>query len=354
MAAPIPRHIHSSKPHFQWSRDLEPVLRVASGSEVTLDLRDGGNNQIRPDNIATAMSSFDASQADPAIGPIYVEGCEPGDVLKVEILELTPGDYGWTGIFPGLGLLADEFAEAAVPDAAQRVKLWDLTAAGCITAGSSSSSSSSGGRRAVFKPGVSVPIRPFLGVLGVAPAGAEALSTLAPHPRIGGNLDCRHLVAGATVYFSAQVAGALLSAGDGHAAQGDGEVCGTAIETPMRARLRLTVEKGDDGGGGGKKKKLGSLLLTSPHVLAPPDPIDAEELASGGRYVALGVGPDPREAAREAVRGLLGWLEADKGLSRPEAYMLASVAASLALAEVVDMPNYCVSCSIPLRTFEKW
>ncbi|KAL8382853.1 hypothetical protein RB595_006567 [Gaeumannomyces hyphopodioides] len=337
MAPPSPRHIHSSKPHFQWSRDLEPVLRVASGSEVTLDLRDGGNNQVRPDNVATALSTFDASQADPAIGPIYVEGCEPGDVLKVEILELTPGDYGWTGIFPGFGLLADEFTEAAVPDAAQRVKLWDLTAAGCTA-------SATGRRRAVFKPGVSVPIRPFLGVLGVAPAGAEALSTLPPHPRIGGNLDCRHLVAGATVYLPAQVAGALLSAGDGHAAQGDGEVCGTAIETPMRARLRLSVEKGSGRFG----------LLTSPHVLAPPDPVEAEELASAGRYVALGVGPDPHEAAREAVRGLLGWLEAEKGLSRPEAYMLASVAASLALAEVVDMPNYCVSCSIPLRTFQEW
>lgn len=337
MAPSHPRHIHSSRqPHFQWSRDLEPVLRVTSGSEVTLDLRDGANNQVRPDNVATALSTFDVSQADPAMGPIYVEDCEPGDVLKVEILELIPGDYGWTAVFPGFGLMADEFTEETVA-AAERVKLWDLRPEACIATAST--------RRAVFKPGVSVPIRPFLGVLGIAPAGPEALSTLPPHPRVGGNLDCRHLVAGSTVYFAVQVAGALLSAGDGHAAQGDGEVCGTAIETPMRARLRLSVEKGGNGNGG-------SRLLTSPHVLAPPDPVEAEEMASAGKYVALGVGPDPHEAAREAVRGLFGWLEAEKGLSRTEAYMLASVAASLALAEVVDMPNYCVSCSIPLRTFE--
>jgi acetamidase/formamidase len=211
-------HVRSDQLHLRWDNSIAPVLTVPSGAEISFDLRCGGNNQVRPDNEATAMADFDVALTDPAFGPVRVDGAEPGDVLRVDFLELAPADYGWTAIFPGFGLLADEFPEPAL-------KLWDLSAAATIDGPA--------GRRAVFKPGISVPVRPFLGVVGIAPAAAGEFSTIPPLPMSGGNIDTRHLVVGSSLFFPVQVSGALFSCGDGHAAQGDGEVCGTAIETPM-------------------------------------------------------------------------------------------------------------------------
>jgi len=308
-------HVAAHQNHLKWSRALRLVLTVPSGAEVTFDLKDGGNNQIRPDNAATALADFDFALADPAFGPVYVESAEPGDVLRVEFLDLAPSaDYGWTAVFPGFGLLADEFPEPAL-------HLWDLRAA--ATTG-----------RVAFKPGVSVPFRPFLGVVGVAPGEAGEFSTIPPYDT-GGNLDCRHLTTGSSLLLPVRVRGALFSCGDGHAAQGDGEVCGTAIETPMRARVRLTVEKG-------------MPWVTSPHFVTAP----GGSQPSGREYAALGIDADLREASRKALRGLMGWLVAEKGLSRMESYMLSSVAASLKMVEVVDMPHYAIACSIPLSVFE--
>lgn len=340
-------HVTTHQLHLKWSSTVAPVLTVPSGSEVTFDLKDGGNNQIRPDNAAagTAIRDFDLAKADPAFGPVYVEGAEPGDVLRVDILELTPGPYGWTAVFPGFGLLADEFPEP-------HLHMWDLSSDGSSSSSNATTTTSpQGHRRAVFAPGISVPIRPFLGIVGVAPAqGAPDLGMIPPRAAIGGNMDTRDLRAGTALFMPVRVPGALLSCGDGHAAQGDGEVCGTAIETPMRARLRLTVEKKKNkGGGGGPERKW---EMRSPHlVTAPRSEGDAPPEADGGEYAALGIHEDPTEAARMALRGVLDWLVGEKGLSRADAYMLASVAASLRMTQVVDMPTYTIACSIPLNTF---
>ncbi|KAK2614381.1 hypothetical protein N8I77_001215 [Diaporthe amygdali] len=325
-------HIPPSKAHLKWSNALAPVLTVPSGAEITFDLKDGGNNQIRPDNEATCLSTFDLSLVDPAFGPIYVEGAEPGDVLKVEVQSLATADYGWTAIFSGFGLLADEFPE-------QHVKIWDIAGKSLLPG----IAGTSGPPRAVFKPGISVPVRPFLGVLGIAPAEQGEFSTIPPYALSGGNVDTRYLGVGSTVYFPVQVPGALFSCGDGHAAQGDGEVCGTAIETPMKASVKLSVIK---------KDAEGWMELSCPHYITPPRTGEVAEDDLKGTYAALGIHADPREAARMALRGLIDWLEKIKGLTRVEGYMLASVAASLRMTEVVDMPNFAVSCSIPLSTFE--
>jgi acetamidase/formamidase len=341
-------HVHSAQAHLKWSRAIPPVLTVPSGAEITFDLRDGGNNQIRPDNAATALHDFDFAQTDPAFGPVHVEGAEPGDVLRVEFLELAPGAYGWTAILPGFGLLADEFPEP-------QLKIWDLAGIGPTgstapgeskmfasddsnAAGASGTDGGGGGSvaRAVFKPGISIPVRPFLGVVGVAPEAAGDFSTIPPSDT-GGNMDCRHLVAGSTLWLPVKVAGALLSCGDGHAAQGDGEVCGTAIETPMRARMRVTVEKDRP-------------WVTSPHFVTPGAAATSTAVA-GPEYAALGIDADLAEATRKALRGLMGWLVAEKGLTRVESYMLSSVAASLKMVEVVDMPHFAVACAIPLDIF---
>lgn len=308
-------HINPSNIHLKWSKNIPPVLTVPSGTELSFDLRDGLNNQITPSNVPDSLKNLDFAQADPAFGPVAVEGAEPGDVLRVDVLELTPAAYGWTAIAPGFGLLSDEFPEADV-------KIWDLTD---ISSG-----------YVPFKKGIRVPVSPFLGVMGLAPPrDDQELSTIPPYDW-GGNIDCRHVTVGASLYLPVQTAGALFSCGDGHAAQGDGEVCGTAIETPMTARLRLTVEKNKP-------------YVQSPHYLTTEKVAQSAE--RGREYAAMGIDADLREAARKAVRSAIDWLVAEKELARNEAYMLCSVVGDLKIAEAVDMPHYAVACALPLKIF---
>ena len=310
-------HITPSNIHLKWSKNIPPALTVPSGTALTFALHDGLNNQITPTTTAADLGSLDFAQADPAFGPVFVEGAEPGDVLRVDILELTPAAHGWTAILPNFGLLSDEFPEP-------QLKLWDLST---VAEG-----------YAEFKPGVRVPTRPFLGVMGLAPPTDGELSTIPPYAW-GGNIDCKHVTQGASLYLPVQVPGALFSCGDGHAAQGDGEVCGTAIETPMTARLRLTVERGKS-------------WVRSPHYLTPaPGPESQPEPRRGQEYAAVGIDADLREAARKGLRGAIDWLEGEKGLTREEAYMLCSVVADLKIVEAVDMPHYAVACSVPLNIF---
>lgn len=316
-------HKFHSHVHLKWDNSLPPIRTVQSGAEVTFDLLDGGHNQLTATSTASDILTFNFDLADPAIGPVFVEGAEPGDALRVDFLRLETADHGFTAIFPGhmkFGLLADEF-----PD--HGLKIWDLK-------------THAKDGYTVFKEGIHIPLKPFLGVVGLAPGDAGEFSTIPPY-ETGGNIDCKHITQGSSMYLPVKVKGALFSCGDGHAAQGDGEVCGTAIETPMKATLRLTVEK---------DKKW----VVSPHYVTSADEeVQAEGIGRGskGYYAALGIDADLREASRKALRGLLAWLVGEKGLTREEGYMLASVAADLKIAEAVDMPHYAVACSLPLSVF---
>ncbi|KAI1112791.1 hypothetical protein F5Y14DRAFT_242341 [Nemania sp. NC0429] len=368
-------HNHPDHSHLRWSRSIPPVLTVASGAEITLELPDGGGNQITRENAAagTALSSFDLSQADPGIGPIYVEGAEPGDVLRVDFLAIEPlVDFGWTAVFPGFGLLSDDDEFADVGHGV--LKILDLGTPGggdwvadrgyiVFRRGASQKKASvadgNGNEREGKVKGeirtrgeeeeeeeeeeIRIPYRPFLGLVGVAPAEGE--HSMIPPRETGGNIDTRWLGVGGSLFLPVQVRGALLSLGDGHAAQGDGEVCGTAVETRMRARIRVSVEKG-------------KAWVRSPWVLTPARERERErerENSGGGgeqrEFMCLGVHSDLREATKRAVRGVVEWLAAEKGLDRAEAYMLVSVAGHLRMCEVVDMPNYAIGCAIPLDIF---
>lgn len=314
-------HISKQQRHLKWDNSLPPTLTVPSGSTVSFDLLDGGHNQFTATSTTADIATFDFSLADPAHGPIYVEGALPGDVLKIEFLSLQPASYGWSSIFAGsvgFGLLHDEF-----PD--PHLQIWDLE-----------SHREEG--YTVFKDGIHIPINPFLGVVGVAREESGEWSTIPPY-ETGGNIDCKHITAGSVLYLPVKVPGALFSCGDGHAAQGDGEVCGSAIETPMKVQVRLTVEKG-------------RKWVQSPHyVTSHQHTANLVRGGNKGEYAALGIDADLREASRKALRGVIAWLVAEKGLTREESYILCSVAADLKIAEAVDMPHFGVACSFPLSVF---
>ncbi len=302
-------HVGRSQWHLAWDKAVPPVAVVAPGSVVEFDALDASNGQVTATSTAADLATLAFDQVDQVAGPIFVEGAEPGDTLEVELLSFEPGDWGWTANIPGFGLLADEF-----PDPYLRITRLDLVAA-------------------EFLPGIRIPLAPFCGELGVAPAG-EARSTIPPDVT-GGNMDTRHLTAGSVLWLPVQVPGALFSLGDGHAAQGDGEVCGTAIETPMRAAVRLSVRR--------------DVRVTAPEFRTA-GPLGASTNTAGW-FAADGLGPDLFAAARDAVRRMIDRLGAEHGLAAIDAYLLLSVAGDLRISEIVDQPNWIVTCYCPRSVF---
>jgi acetamidase/formamidase len=302
-------HVGRETYHLAWDAAIPPVLTVASGDTVSFDALDASCGQLTADSSVEDIDRLDFSRVDQVAGPVYVEGAEPGDTLEVELLAFEPADWGWTACIPGFGLLADEFPAASL----RITRIADGTAE--------------------FLPGVRIPTAPFCGVLGLASPG-EARSTIPP-TETGGNMDTRHLTAGTRLWLPVGVPGALFSLGDGHAAQGDGEVCGTAIETPMRTEVRLTVRKDvrvtapefETGG------PLGSATNTAPW------------------FATDGVGPDLFGAARDATRRMIDRLGVRHGLPADDAYMLISVAGELRISEIVDQPNWIVTCYVPTSVF---
>jgi len=220
--------------------------------------RDVSDNQIIPSSTVAVLGRRDPKRAYPLAGPVYVTGAAPGDTLAVEILHLRTEAWGWAAFFPGRGLLPDDFPEPYL-------RIFDLTL----------------GDVALMRDDIAIPIEPFFGTMGVCPALAREQPVMPPGT-FGGNMDIRQLTEGTTVYLPVQVDGALFSCGDAHAAQGDGEVCITGIETPMHATLRLVVQKG---------RGIPAPQFAIPGPLVP-------RVNAGGWYGTTGVGPDLYRAAR--------------------------------------------------------
>ena len=225
MSGQLP-HAHSfhsvSAEHRQtvWDNAIPPVLEVESGATVYLETADASNGQLTKSSTAHDVTKMDLNSVNPVTGPVYVKDAEPGDTLQVEVLELAPNDWGWTAIIPEFGLLADEF-----PDPWLNISYVDAEA-----------------KRVHFNDQITLPFAPFPGTIGVAPAEPGEHSVLPP-TKWGGNMDIKHLTAGTTLYLPVAAHGALFSVGDTHAAMGDGEVCGTAVESAMTITVRLTTLK---------------------------------------------------------------------------------------------------------------
>ncbi len=308
------RHtLHAHRHHHGWNRDNPPALRVAPGDSVLFETVDSSGGQLSPHSTLDDLRTLDFGRVNPVTGPVHVDGAEPGDALLVRIEHFGPSGWGWTANIPGFGLLADQFPDPAL-------HLWQYDPGTLAPA--------------AFGSIARVPLKPFAGTIGVAPAEPGPHSIVPPR-RVGGNLDMRDLGAGTTLLLPVEVAGALFSIGDTHAAQGDGEVCGTAIESPMTVALRFELLKG-------AAPRFPRYEL--------PGPV-TRHLDGHGYDVSTGIGPDLQACARDAVSEMIDLLTARHGMSPVEAYMLASVAADLRISEIVDVPNMVVSLFMPRILF---
>src|SRR5262245_29011390 len=339
--------------HNRWHPDIPPALVCRPGDDVLVTTRDAVDGQLSMDSTHEDLLRTDRTLVHPLTGPIRVDGAEPGDLLVVDVLDVQPGSFGYTAQFPGFGFLSDEFPE---PFLAR----WEL-------AGDWATSPD--------LPGVRIPGRPFMGVLGVAPSrdllervsererelaaegadvalpevrgavpadapiAAEGLRTKPPREN-GGNLDVKQIVAGTRALFPVWTEGALFSTGDGHFAQGDGEVCGTAIEASATLRVRLDLIKSG----------AAARAVRDVKIYGKADPPRGDYVATTGLSLYAGEGrpEDLTGAVRSALSNMIDHLEDEHGYTRRQAYAICSVAVDLKLSEIVDSPNYVVTAELPL------
>ena len=301
--------LESTSPHYVWDNALPPKLTVQSGDTVTFQTRDAADGHFQLNSTSADVATLEF-RGHPLTGPVRIEGAKPGDTLQVDILEVQPGPHGWTAILPGMGLLSEDFS---VP----HLRIWDLA----------------DGQFAHLGDLAKIPIEPFCGVMGLAVAEPGEHPTMPPR-RTGGNFDIRQLVAGSTLYLPIEVDGALFSIGDAHAAQGDGEVCVSAIEMSSTVSLRFQLHK--------------DRPIHEPQFKTPGSRFRG---STGPAYVTTAHGPDLLANSKQAVRYMLDYLEREYRLSREDAYCLASVAVDLKISEIVDAPNWVVSAFLPLDIF---
>jgi acetamidase/formamidase len=302
---------------YYWS-EATPVLKIASGDIVDVDtlltntptgLEKAG---VPPDKVQASLraivSGVTGDRKGPGghilTGPIYVEGAEPGDALEVKVLSIDlPIDYGYNGC---RGFLPENC------DSSTPMKLLTLN---------------KDTMTAEYLPGIVIPLRPFFGSMGVAPARDLGRVSSNPPGMHAGNLDNRELVAGSTLYIPVFAPGALFEIGDGHVAQGDGEVDQTAIETSLRGRIQLTVRKG--------------MKLTWPRAETATD------------YISMASDPDLTKATQLAIQEMIDFLVAAKGLTKHQAYQLTSIAGNVAITQLVDKPVVGVHVRMPKSIFKK-
>ncbi|MBT4038958.1 MAG: acetamidase/formamidase family protein [Rhodospirillales bacterium] len=305
--------IHRHQHHLGWDNSNEPVLRIAPGETIEFEIFDASGGQLSSNSTVADVVSLDFGKVNPVTGPVHIDGAEPGDSLKVTLESFKPSGWGWTANIPGFGLLADDFQEPALIN-------WSYDPDSLAPA--------------LWSDKARIPLKPFTGTIGVAPAEA-GLHSIVPPRRVGGNMDVRDLSAGTELYLPIEVAGALFSVGDTHAAQGDGEVCGTAIESPMSVVLTFDLVKAEN--------------LAFPRFTTA-GPV-SRHLDEQGYDVTTGIGEDLFKGAQDAVSGMIDLITKRHGISAVDAYMLCSVCGDLRISEIVDQPNWIVSFYFPRLVF---
>jgi formamidase len=350
--------------HNRWHPGIAPRVRCAPGDEVVLETRDALDGQITADASVDDVASCNLNVVHPLTGPVHVEGAEPGDLLVVDVVDVEPPSFGFTVQIPGFGFLRDEF-----PD--PHLVRWE------IADGSATSED---------LPGVRIPGSPFLGTFGLAPSleqmgriaareqdllerggvvlppdptnavpddpdiAGEALRTVPPRENVG-NVDIKQTGAGTRCFMPVWTEGGLFSAGDAHFAQGDGEVCGTAIEIASTARFRFDVRKGE-----AAERGIRSLQYSREDYFIPPEYSAPRRFYATTGFSVDGDGTNHSEdvtlATRNALLAMVDHIVAEHGYDRQQAYALTSVAVDLKISELPDVPNMLVSAFLPLDIFE--
>jgi acetamidase/formamidase len=293
--------------HSRWNADLPPRLTIDSGDTVYFECQDASGAQVHPWMTVEQFQGIDRGRIHALTGPVAIEGAEPGDVLQIDVLEVKHKGWGWSSVIPGLGFLKERFAEPFLFH-------WELEED--VTRS--------------LAPAI-VPLQPFCGIMGVAPAEHGEFRTRPPGI-FGGNMDVRELNTGATLYLPVQQPGALFSCGDAHAAQGDGEVCINGIECPADVTLRFRLHKSPRGGGQG----LDGPLVESAAGVRP----------LGASWMVVESDTDAMAAARAATDRMIDLLIAEWGFEPVQAYLLCSVAMKLQISQVVNEPMITVSAAM--------
>lgn len=287
--------------HYKWTKNIDPVAYVKPGEVFEVYVPDSSIGQIKENFTDRDLEKINKDKLDGAVGPIYIEGTEPGDTLKVEIMDIEVENWGWSALFKDFGLLKGEFNDKLV--------IWKIENGYAST-------------KSDILNGIRIPTSPFLGVMGTASESEEF--GMIPPQYFGGNMDNKLLTSkNSIIYLPVFVKGAYLSLGDPHASQGDGEVCGTAIETSANVKLRVNIEKDRD-------FIHGETKLESPREV----------------IIATGINENLYDASKIAVKNMIRILE-KYNFKADEAYLLCSVAGDLRISEIVDEPNFVVSCTIP-------
>jgi acetamidase/formamidase len=301
---------------YYWS-GATPALRIASGDIIDVDTlltntpagleRAGVPPEKIQGSLRAIVTEVTGDRRGPGghilTGPVYVEGAEPGDALEVKILSIDFAiDYGYNG------------CSGFIPENCDRAVVQTIIPIDARK------------KTAQFAPGIVIPLRPFFGSMGVSPAPALGRVSSNPPGRHAGNLDNKELVVGSTLLIPVFVPGALFEIGDGHAAQGDGEVDQTAIETSLRGRVQLTVRNG--------------LTLEWPRAETATD------------YISMAADPDLKTATTMAIQEMVNFLASAKGLSRHQAYQLVSISGDVAITQLVDRPNVGVHVKMPKHVFK--
>ena len=358
-----PLHAEPKTGHNRWHPDIPPAVEVDEGEEVALETRDGIDGHLNAKSTEADFASLRVGAIHPLTGPVLVKGARAGDLLEVEFVDIVPQRWAFTAIIPGLGFLRDVMTTPFLVH-------WDIA---------------DGWATSRQLPRVRIPEGSFMGVSGVAPSHAQVdawarreadllargglvfppdaggavpasgpaathgLRTLPPREN-GGNFDVKQLTKGSRLLLPVAVDGALFSTGDGHFAQGDGEVCVTAVEMGATAVVKFRVIKG-----------AGPTLARGPRFrhgdyFAPPEwSAPRRFLAATGmpiREDGVNEGENLTLACRNALLNLIDLLQ-ERGWTREQAYVISSVAADLRISNVVDVPNYVVSALIPEAIFSR-
>jgi formamidase len=348
--------------HNRWHPGIQPNLEVEAGEDVVLPTRDALDGQFNRSTTVADFAAMDTGAVHPLTGPVAIKGARPGDLLEVEFVEIRPESWAFTAILPGLGFLRDTFTTPFMVH-------WDIA-----------------NNWATSKqlPGVRIPGASFMGVSGVAPspqkleewtkresaviahggmalppeasgavpssgpAASHGLRTLPPREN-GGNFDVKQLTQGSKLFLPVFVEGALFSTGDGHFAQGDGEVCVTAVEMAATATVRFRVHSGE----AARKNIRFPRFSRSEYFIDPVWAAPKKFIATMGMPIRED-GTNEAEnltlACRHAVLQMIDLLQ-DRGWSREQAYAICSVAVDLKISNVVDVPNYVVSAFLPEDIF---